>query len=123
MPAALSFEEAAVFPVSYATAWHALVDRARLQVGESLLVLGAGGATGYAAVQIGKHHGARVLATASSEAKRALAVGGADYSSTDARAEAWRARGKAENGDRGDCVGLDPSTGRTACATNEAQAV
>src|SRR3546814_4004410 len=92
MPAALSFEEAAVFPVSYATAWHALVDRARLQVGESLLVLGAGGATGYAAVQIGKHLGARVLASASSEAKRALAiVGGAD-AAIDARGEDWRDR-------------------------------
>ncbi|MBB5706714.1 NADPH:quinone oxidoreductase family protein [Sphingopyxis panaciterrulae] len=111
MPAALSFEEAAVFPVSYATAWHALVDRARLQARESLLVLGAGGATGYAAVQIGKHLGARVLASASSEAKRALAIAGGADAAIDARGEDWRAAVKAANGDRGVDVVFDPVGG------------
>lgn len=111
MPAALSFEEAAVFPVSYATAWHALVDRARLQAGESLLVLGAGGATGYAAVQIGKHLGARVLASASSETKRALAIAGGADAAIDARGEGWRAAVKAANGDRGVDVVFDPVGG------------
>ena len=53
MPDNLSFAEAAVLTVSYATVWHGLVDRGRLQPGETLLVLGAGGATGYAAVQVG----------------------------------------------------------------------
>src|SRR5262245_47993534 len=48
LPDGLDFAEAAVFPVSYSTAWHALVDRARLQAGETVLVLGAGGATGFA---------------------------------------------------------------------------
>ena len=71
-PKGLSLVEAAVFPVSYYTARYALVERARLQAGETLLVLGAGGATGYAAVQLGKHLGARVIASASSEGKRAL---------------------------------------------------
>jgi NADPH2:quinone reductase len=60
IPDALSFEAASVFMVSYATSWHGLVDRAQLKKGETLLVLGAGGATGLAAVQIGVHLGARV---------------------------------------------------------------
>lgn len=49
MPEGMDFAEAAVFPVSYSTAWHGLVDRAGLRAGETVLVLGAGGATGYAA--------------------------------------------------------------------------
>lgn len=111
MPAALSFEEAAVFPVSYATAWHALVDRAKLQAGETLLVLGAGGATGYAAVQIGKHLGARVIASASEEAKRELAIAGGADIAIDARGEDWRGAVKAANGDKGVDVVFDPIGG------------
>ncbi len=111
MPEALSFEEAAVFPVSYATAWHALVDRAKLQAGETLLVLGAGGATGYAAVQIGKHIGARVIASASGEAKRALAVAGGADTAIDAREEDWRGAVKTANGDKGVDVVFDPVGG------------
>lgn len=111
MPAALSFEEAAVFPVSYATAWHALVDRATLQAGETLLVLGAGGATGYAAVQIGKHLGARVIASASGEAKRALAVAGGADVAIDARGEDWRGAVKAANEGKGVDVVFDPIGG------------
>lgn len=111
MPGALSFEEAAVFPVSYATAWHALVDRAKLQAGETLLVLGAGGATGYAAVQIGKHLGAHVIASASGEAKRALAVAGGADGVVDARGGDWRGAVKAANGDKGVDVVFDPIGG------------
>ena len=90
MPSGLSFAEAAVFPVSYATAYYALVMRAALQPGETLLVLGAGGATGYAAVQLGKHLGARVIASASSPEKRALALAGGADAAIDARADDWR---------------------------------
>ena len=111
MPAALSFEAAAVFPVSYATAWHALVDRGRLQAGETLLVLGAGGATGYAAVQIGKHLGARVIGSASSEAKRALATTGGADAVVDARGDDWRDRVKAANDGKGVDVVFDPVGG------------
>lgn len=111
MPDGLSFEEAAVFPVSYATAWHALVDRGQLQAGETLLVLGAGGATGYAAVQVGKHFGARVLASASSDSKRALALAGGADEAIDAKAEDWRDRVKAANGGRGVDVVFDPVGG------------
>jgi NADPH:quinone reductase len=111
IPDALSFAEAAVFPVSYATAWHALVDRGMLQVGETLLVLGAGGATGYAAVQIGKHLGARVIASASSDAKRALALAGGADAVVDARAENWRDQVKVANGGKGIDVVFDPVGG------------
>lgn len=111
MPAALSFEEAAVFPVSYATAWHALVDRGRLQAGETLLVLGAGGAMGYAAVQIGKHLGARIIGSASSEDKRNLALSGGADAVVDAHAEDWRDAVKAANGGQGVDVVFDPVGG------------
>jgi len=111
MPGALLFEEAAVFPVSYATAWHALVDRGRLAAGETLLVLGAGGATGYAAVQIGKHLGARVIGSASSEAKRALAIAGGADAVVDARGEDWREQVKAANHGKGVDVVFDPVGG------------
>ncbi len=111
MPAALSFEEAAVFPVSYATAWHALVDRGRLAAGETLLVLGAGGATGYAAVQIGRYLGARVIGSASSEEKRTLATAGGADAVVDARADDWRDQVKAANGGKGVDMVFDPVGG------------
>lgn len=111
MPEALSFEEAAVFPVSYATAWHALVDRGGLKAGETLLVLGAGGATGYAAVQIGKLLGARVIGAASDEAKRALATAGGADAVVDARSADWREAVKAANDGKGVDVVFDPVGG------------
>jgi NADPH2:quinone reductase len=106
--------EAAVFPVSYSTARYALVHRAQLQPGETLLVLGAGGATGYAAVQLGKHLGARVIASASSEAKRALALAGGADAVIDARAEDWREQVKAANHGKGIDVVFDPVGGATS---------
>lgn len=68
-----NWEEAAAFPVAAATAWVALVPRGRLAAGETLLVLGAGGGTGLAAVALGHRLGARVIAVASSAEKRAAA--------------------------------------------------
>jgi NADPH2:quinone reductase len=111
IPDALSFAEAAVFPVSYATAWHALVDRGRLRAGETLLVLGAGGATGYAAVQIGKHLGAKVIASASSAAKRELALAAGADAAVNARDEGWRDAVKTANGGVGIDVVFDPVGG------------
>lgn len=111
MPGALSFEEAAVFPVSYATAWHALVDRGRIAAGETLLVLGAGGATGYAAIQIARHLGATVIGSASSESKRALARAGGAHAVVDARADDWRERVKAANSGRPVDLVFDPVGG------------
>jgi NADPH:quinone reductase-like Zn-dependent oxidoreductase len=62
IPAHLSFETAAALPVSYQTAWRALLTRARLRAGEDVLVLGASGGTAIAAIQIAKLAGARVFA-------------------------------------------------------------
>lgn len=96
LPDGIGFAEAAVFPVSYATAWHALVDRAAIRPGETLLVLGAGGATGYAAVQV---------------AKRALVLAGGADVAVDARADDWRDQVKAANGGKPVNVVFDPVGG------------
>lgn len=73
LPDAVSDEQAAGLTVTYGTSLHALKDRARMQPGETLAVLGAAGGAGLAAVEIGKLMGARVIACASSEDKLALA--------------------------------------------------
>ena len=73
MPDSLSFEQAAGASVTYFTSYYALKQRANLQAGETLLVMGAGGGVGITAVEIGKLMGARVIAAASSEEKLLLA--------------------------------------------------
>ncbi len=73
LPDGIDFDAAVHFPTIYATAYGALVWRARLQPGETLLVHGAAGGSGLAAVEIGKRLGARVIATASGAAKLAAA--------------------------------------------------
>jgi NADPH2:quinone reductase len=90
VPAALTMEQAAVFPPSYLTGYHALVDRGQLRAGETLLVLGAAGATGIAAIQVGKQLGARVIASASTEEKRALCLKAGADAVVAARSETWR---------------------------------
>lgn len=73
VPEEVSLDRAAVLLETYATVIHALKDRADLKPGETLVVLGAGGGTGTAAVQLGHLFGANVVAVASSEEKRAFA--------------------------------------------------
>jgi NADPH:quinone reductase-like Zn-dependent oxidoreductase len=73
-PAGLSWDETAAFPLTFLTAWRMLVTRARLRPGETLLVVGAGAGVAAAAIAIGRHLGARVLATSRSEAKRQRAL-------------------------------------------------
>jgi NADPH:quinone reductase-like Zn-dependent oxidoreductase len=73
LPAERSFEEGSALILTYATAIHALLDRGRLKAGETLLVLGAAGGVGLAAVELGKAFGARVVAAVSSEEKAAAA--------------------------------------------------
>lgn len=68
-PKGLSFVEAAAFPLTFLTAWHMLIHRARVQPGDRVLVLGAGSGIGSAAVQIARLAGARVFATVGDEAK------------------------------------------------------
>jgi NADPH2:quinone reductase len=72
MPAGMSFEHGAAFLMTYGTTQHALLDRGQLKAGETVLVLGAAGGVGTAAVQIAKAAGARVIAAASTDAKCAL---------------------------------------------------
>ncbi len=73
LPDDIGFEVGAAVPVAYGTAYHALVDRAALRADETMLVLGAAGGVGIAAVQIGKALGATVLAAVSSDEKAAAA--------------------------------------------------
>jgi NADPH2:quinone reductase len=69
LPAGFAFDDAAAFVLTYATTHHALLDRAALKAGETVLVLGAAGGVGTAAIQIAKAVGARVIAAASSAQK------------------------------------------------------
>jgi NADPH2:quinone reductase len=69
IPDGMSFEDAAAFPLTYGTTYHGLVDRGALRSGETLLVTGAGGGVGLAAVQLGAALGARVIAAAGSREK------------------------------------------------------
>lgn len=73
IPDGLAFEDAAAFPLVFLTAWRMLVGRARLRAGEDVLVWAAGSGVGMAALQVARLHGARVIATAGSEAKLELA--------------------------------------------------
>jgi NADPH2:quinone reductase len=113
IPSSLSFEEAAGIPIVFMTAWFALVRKAGLRPGETALVQAAGSGVGMAGVQIAKHVGARVIATAGSEDKLARARDlGADetinYRTTDF-GEAVRAM----TGGRGVDVVLESVGGRT----------
>jgi len=95
VPEGLSLERAAGLSVAYGTTMHAFVQRAHLKAGETLVVLGASGGVGLAAVEIGAAMGARVIACASSAEKVAFALKhgateGIDYSASDLRAELKR---------------------------------
>src|SRR5512139_2625061 len=80
MPSTFDYAEAATFLAGHGTAYHALIDRGRVEAGEVLLVHGAGGGVGLAAVEMGKMLGATVIACASSEEKLAIAQArGADH--------------------------------------------
>jgi len=90
MPPGMDFDIAAAITLTYGTSHHAIVDRAALQPGETMLVLGAAGGVGLAAIEIGKALGARVIAAASSPEKLAVCKAhGADvlvdYSKEDLR--------------------------------------
>ena len=114
LPSGFAFDDAAAFVLTYATSHHALLDRAALQAGETVLVLGAAGGVGTAAIQIAKAVGARVIAAASSDAKCALCKQlGADatinYSTANLRDEI-----KALTGGKGPDVVYDPVGGDLA---------
>src|SRR5277367_5062781 len=80
VPDGMSIEAAGVFRGAYSTAYHALLQRGRMTAGEWVLVHGAAGGIGIAAIQVAKLYGAKVIATASTEEKRAVCrEEGADY--------------------------------------------
>ena len=114
LPAGFAFDDAAAFILTYGTTHHALLDRAALAAGETLLVLGAAGGIGTAAIQIAKTVGAKVIAAASSDEKCALCKTlGADatinYSASNLRDEL-----KALTNGKGPDVVCDPVGGDLA---------
>ena len=111
IPDALSFAQAAGFRINYLTALHGLRDRAALAEGERLLVIGAAGGVGMAALQVGRCLGARVVACASSEEKRAFAQAQGAHCVIDAAPEGWRERLKGAMDGAGPDVVFDPVSG------------
>jgi NADPH2:quinone reductase len=111
IPDAVAFPTAAAFGMTYGTAFHALKDRARLANGEMVLVLGAAGGVGLAAVELAHVMGARVIAAASTDEKLAVCQGaGADETINYAR-EDLKERIKALTAGRGADVVFDPVGG------------
>ncbi len=113
VPDALTDGQAATFMQSYATAYFALVRRAQMRSGQWLLVLGAGGGVGLAAVDVGHALGLKVIAAASSADKRELASTRGAVAVIDSTAEDVKARAKEISGDGVDAV-YDPIGGTTA---------
>jgi NADPH2:quinone reductase len=112
IPDAMSFEIAAGFRTNYMTALHAFRQRAQLQPGETVLVLGAAGGVGSAGIEVAKIMGATVIAAASSEEKRAFALGiGADHA-IDVAPDAFRDQIKTLTQGRGVDVVYDPVGGQ-----------
>jgi NADPH2:quinone reductase len=111
LPAAMSFEAACGFRINHLTALHGLRDRAGLKEGERLLVSGAAGGVGLAAVQVGKALGATVIACASTDEKRAFAQAAGADAVIDTAADGWRDRLKAITEGRGVDVHFDPVCG------------
>ncbi len=111
IPQGMEFTSAAAFLLTYGTSDHALRDRGALQAGETLLVLGAAGGVGLAAIEIGKALGARVIACASSEDKLAVCRGHGADATIDYAREDLRERVKALTDARGPDVVYDPVGG------------
>ena len=112
LPSNFDYAEGATFLAAYGTAYHGLVDRGQLRQGEVLLVHGAGGGVGLAAVETGKLLGATVIAAASSEDKLAVAKAkGADHLLLYSR-EPFRDAVKRITGGRGADVVFDPVGGQ-----------
>jgi len=111
MPPGLDFVTGSALILTYGTTEHALVDRGRLAAGETLLVLGAAGGVGLAAIEIGKALGARVIAAASSSDKLAACRDHGADETIDYQREDLRERLKALTGGKGVDVVYDPVGG------------
>jgi NADPH2:quinone reductase len=111
LPPGFSMAHAAAFAMTYGTSHHALIDRAALRAGESVLVLGAAGGVGTAAIQIAKAAGARVIAAASTDEKCAMCRSiGAD-ATINYTTENLRDAIKTQTGGKGVDVVYDPVGG------------
>ena len=111
MPKEMEFVPAAALVLTYGTSYHALKDRAELKAGETLLVLGAAGGIGLAAIQIGKAMGARVIAAASSDTKLQVCKQNGADETINYGSEDLRARIKAMTAGKGVDVVYDPVGG------------
>ncbi len=111
LPEKMDFVEGAAFLLTYATSDHALRDRGALRAGETLLVLGAAGGVGLAAIEIGKTLGARVIACASSEEKLEVCREHGADATINYATEDLRERIKVLTGGRGADVVYDPVGG------------
>jgi NADPH:quinone reductase len=111
LPDDAPFDIAAAFTLAYGTSHHAVVDRAALKAHETMLVLGAAGGVGLAAVEIGKALGARVIAAASSDAKLDVCVAHGADATINYSTEDLRERIKALTDGRGPDVIYDPVGG------------
>ncbi len=111
IPAGMEFATAAAFGLTYATSEHALVDRGALEAGETLLVLGAAGGVGLAAIEIGKILGARVIACASTDGKLAICRDHGADETINYATEDLRERIRALTGGAGANVVYDPVGG------------
>ena len=108
LPASMTMAAAAGFLVNYGTTYHALVQRANIKPGETLLVLGAAGGVGLTAIELGKALGARVLAAASTDEKLALAKQHGADAVFNYTTDAIKAKVMEFTGDRGIDVAYDP---------------
>jgi NADPH2:quinone reductase len=111
MPPGMDFDTAAAITLTYGTSHHAVVDRAALKAGETMLVLGAAGGVGLAAIEIGKALGARVIAAASNEAKLAVCRAHGADATINYATEDLREAIKAATGGKGPDVIYDPVGG------------
>jgi NADPH2:quinone reductase len=114
LPPGMSFETAAAFTLTYGTSWHAIRDRAALEPGETMLVLGAAGGVGLSAIEIGKAIGARVIAAASTAEKLAVCREHGADATINYETEDFREAIRRETGGKGPDVIYDPVGGKYA---------
>jgi NADPH2:quinone reductase len=111
LPVNVDMAEAAVIRSSFLTAVYTLRERAKVTPGETVLILGAGGAVGIACIQVAKAYGARPIASASTAEKRDLALANGAAAAVDSNADDWRDQIKALTDGRGVDVVVDPLGG------------
>lgn len=123
LPSSVSFEEAAAGPLVLITAWEALYDRAKLQAGQTVLILGGTGGVGHVAIQLAKIRGARVICTAGSEEQTTLAIQWGADEAVNYHAQDFVSAVNELTGDKGadvvlDCVGEEVFEASLSCTAH-----